>query len=260
MIKFGRITSPIGNIIEEIKKTRKMGFDYIEICIETPTDNNLLMKNKVKIKKHLKNFSYNPIGHTSWWYDLSSPYEVVRKSWIKQAKNDITTAHALGIELLNFHFMVLSNLLLKYEKPRQVILKNYIQSLKLLSDFAESKGVAIMLENGEEKFEHYRYVLDRVPEVKVHFDVGHAFISGKIKTIRKFTSYFEERIAHIHIHDNHGEKDEHLALGKGKINWKQVVSLLKKVDYNKTITFEVFRSNSDLLKSMDYFKKLWYSA
>lgn len=43
-----------------------------------------------------------------------------------------------------------------------------------------------------------------------------------------------------------------------KINWKEVISILKKYNYDKTITFEVFKSDKDLLKSREYFRKLWY--
>ena len=116
-----------------------------------------------------------------------------------------------------------------------------------------------MLENGEEKFEDYIHVLDNTPEVKVHFDVGHAFISGGMNGIEHFISYFCDRIAHIHIHDNHGKQDEHLALRKGSINWKKVVFLLKKYRYDKTITVDVFESEEDLIKSRQYFRKLWFN-
>jgi sugar phosphate isomerase/epimerase len=30
------------------------------------------------------------------------------------------------------------------------------------------------------------------------------------------------RAHHIHIHDNHGQSDEHLPLGAGTINWEKV--------------------------------------
>ena len=134
-----------------------------------------------------------------------------------------------------------------------------MKSLSYLCSYASKRKVKIMLENGEEKFEYYKYVLDRVPKLYVHLDIGHAFISGRMKNIRKFLSYFGNRVAHIHIHDNHGKDDEHLALRKGKINWKAVVLVLKKSKYDKTVTFEVFKSEKDLLKSRQYFKKLWHN-
>lgn len=254
------LTGPGTDIVKEIYKAKKLGFDFVEIGIETPTDASVFRKKKPSILKSLKKFSYQPIGHTAWWYDLSSPYELVRNAWINQAKIDIKIANELGINLLNFHFMVHSKILLKNQVPRKVVLENYVDSLNHLVKIAKNYKITLMLENGEEKFEYYKYVLDSVPHVRVHFDIGHAFISGGMINIKKFISYFNGRIAHIHIHDNHGKQDEHLALRRGKINWKQVVYLLKKAKYDKTITLEVFTSDKDLIKSKNYLKKLWYKS
>lgn len=257
MIKFGKMTHPGMEIIKEINKSKKLGFDYVEIGIEIPTDASVIKNKASLIKNSLKKFSYPPIGHTAWWYDLSSPYNPVRVGWIKQAEVDINAASIIGIKILNFHFLVLSSLILKNKKYRNIILDNYIKSLRYLSRFAKRKNITLMLENGDEKFEDYRYVLDRVPEIRVHFDVGHANIHGGIKKIRKFLAYFNDRIIHIHIHDNHGKSDDHLPLGKGTVNWKKVVSFLKKINYSKTLTFEVYTSLKDLTKSKKYFEKLW---
>lgn len=256
MIKFGKITSPVRNLITEINDTIKMKFDYVELGIEPFNDNLYIERNLKSIKKLLNKFRYTAISHTAWWYDLSSPYNNVRNAWIGQACNDMKISKKLGCKLINFHFMVHSSILLKYKNSRKAILDNYVRSLKYLCHYAEKNGLRIMLENGEEKFEDYKYILDRVPKLNVHFDVGHAFISGKMKNIKKFFSYFEERIAHIHIHDNHGKQDEHLPLRKGNINWKNVAFLINKYNYNKTITLEVFTSSKDLLKSKKYIQSL----
>lgn len=257
MIKIGRMTHPIRNLMGGINKTLNMGFDYVELGIEPINDAQFIHKNKKLIKKLLKKFSHLPIIHTAWWYDLSSPYDEIRKAWIKRGCADINIANELGAKLINFHFMVHSGALLKYKNSKKMILDNYVKSLKYLCNYADKIMVEVMFENGEEKFEDYKYVLDNVSKLKVHFDVGHAFISGGMRNIKRFFYYFNDRIVHIHIHDNHGKQDEHLALKKGKINWKQVVSILKKSRYDKTITFEVFKSDKDLLKSREYFRKLW---
>lgn len=252
------MTYPGGNILLEINKAIKHNFDFVEIAIEPPTDFRILIKNKSSIRKLLEKFRDKPIGHTAWWYDLSSTYEEVRRAWLVQAKLDITTAKTLGIGLLNFHFQIPSSIILKNKKYR-IALNNYVKNLRLLADYAKKNDIRLMLENGEEKFEYYKFVLDKVPDLKVHFDIGHAFISGKMKTIYKFFSYFDNNIEHIHIHDNHGERDEHLPIGKGKIKWKNIVNLLKKYNYNKTATFEVHNSEKDLYESIKYFKKLYYN-
>ncbi len=256
MVAFGRLTHPGKSIVAEISKTKNLGFDYVEIGIEMPA---FLTYNKYSILKSLRKFKNPPVGHTTWWYDLGSIFESVKLGWVEQAKNDMMTANLLGIKLLNFHFLVLSKFLLLNKKSMKIISENYVKSLKELSGFAKEKNITIMLENGEEKFEYYKYVLDRVPAVKVHLDIGHAFISGGMNNIERFIYYFRNRIEHIHIHDNHGKTDEHLALGKGNINWKKVVNMLKKTKYDKTITFEVFKTDKDLIRSREYFRRLWWS-
>jgi sugar phosphate isomerase/epimerase len=50
------------------------------------------------------------------------------------------------------------------------------------------------------------------------FDFGHANTMGMVNDFLPFVY----RAHHIHIHDNHGMSDEHLALGEGTINWEQV--------------------------------------
>ena len=47
------------------------------------------------------------------------------------------------------------------------------------------------------------------------FDFGHANTVGKVQEFLPLVS----KANHIHIHDNHGERDEHLALGEGTIDW-----------------------------------------
>ena len=49
-------------------------------------------------------------------------------------------------------------------------------------------------------------------------DIGHANTTGTVKEFLKYLPSAD----HLHIHDNHGKSDEHLALQKGNIDWKMV--------------------------------------
>jgi sugar phosphate isomerase/epimerase len=64
---------------------------------------------------------------------------------------------------------------------------------------------------------------------------------------------------HIHWHDNHGLRDEHLPIGNGLIDHKKVVEELKNISHNRTITLEVFTSKQDAKDSADKLKELWLS-
>ena len=83
-------------------------------------------------------------------------------------------------------------------------------------------GVRVCLENMPkipdflcmEADEHYG-MIEGVEGIYATVDLGHANTTGQV---RKYL----DRIGtatHMHIHDNHGGSDEHLALGAGTIDW-----------------------------------------
>jgi sugar phosphate isomerase/epimerase len=72
-------------------------------------------------------------------------------------------------------------------------------------------------------------------------DVAHAHIDGgKGRRLREMLTRFGERIAHVHVSDNQGKRDDHLEIGKGNIDFREVVRKLRAVRYDATITLEVF--------------------
>ena len=260
-IKFGLLTNPANNILKEIKLIHKLGFDYVEVGIELPSGApDIIIRNKNKILKLTNKFNSPALAHTAWWIDFGSGYEPVRRGWIEEAKICIDAAKSLDIKKTNFHFYSIG--LTRHYKPyHKEILKTIVTSLKEVVKYANSKGIAVMLENSPIKksvvgIKEYKFVIDSVPKLKVHLDIGHAFIENGMQGIKNYLFTFRNKLEHIHIHDNHGEGDEHLPLGKGKINFEQVAKWLKQINYNKTITFEVFTSKEDARDSMFSFNKL----
>ena len=94
-------------------------------------------------------------------------------------------------------------------------------SLEHLSLFAKQRGVTIALENtpGElatpanlRRFAEQTRLMD----LRFCFDVGHAHIGdGIAASLEPMRSL----IVTTHIHDNHGDKDEHLVPYQGTIDW-----------------------------------------
>ncbi|MBI2542655.1 MAG: sugar phosphate isomerase/epimerase [Candidatus Aenigmarchaeota archaeon] len=260
-IKFGSITNPWVDIIEELKLISKLEFDYAEVGIELPEGSpEILLRRKKRILKLLDSFKSEPIAHTAWWVDFGSGYDIVRKSWIEEAKNMIDVAKILKASKINFHFYSIG-LVEDYKPYHKEILENIVKSLREVVKYADSKKMMVMLENSPTKrsnvgIKEYKYVLDNVPNLRVHFDIAHAFVENGMKGIKDYMFTFKNKIEHIHIHDNHGDADEHLSLGQGNINFEQVAKWLKQTDYNKTITFEVFTSKEAAKASMMGFRKL----
>jgi sugar phosphate isomerase/epimerase len=94
-------------------------------------------------------------------------------------------------------------------------------SLEHLCIFAKARGVAIALENtlGElgapTSLQHF--ISDtHLHDLRLCFDTGHAHMEEGVEV--SFDT-MRERVATTHIHDNHGEKDEHLLPYEGNIDW-----------------------------------------
>ncbi|MDE1870103.1 MAG: sugar phosphate isomerase/epimerase [Candidatus Micrarchaeota archaeon] len=264
MPKYGLLTSAIYNVVDEVREFKRLGFDYAEIGIEEPRATpQIIIKQKRGILKALKEFDIGPVGHTSYWVNFGSSHEKVRRGWIEEGKDMISAAAALNIKFLNFHFHGGYGQTMQTKFGQELFVGNFTDSMVELSKFAKTKNLRLMLENvpprkyGMPSLKGFSKVIEGTPGLMVHLDIPHAFIEGGMRGIAEYIDRFSDKVVHLHMHDNHGKQDEHLPLGKGSINFPKVAKLLKKIDYDSTITLEVFTSNKDAAKSAKYLKRIW---
>jgi sugar phosphate isomerase/epimerase len=99
---------------------------------------------------------------------------------------------------------------------------------------AHHAGVVISLENTNTEMGDPQYLRSFVDETRLtglrfNFDIGHANLGDGPAAERIAQSFapMRELIAGFHLHDNHGEKDEHLAPFDGSIDWPAVIPILK---------------------------------
>ena len=101
-------------------------------------------------------------------------------------------------------------------------------SLENLSMFAKARGVTIALENTPDELgapgSLQHFITDtHLHDLKLCFDIGHAHIEEGV--IASFDA-MRERVVTTHIHDNHGDKDEHLLPFDGTIEWEAALRAL----------------------------------
>lgn len=94
-------------------------------------------------------------------------------------------------------------------------------SLEQLVVFAKHRGVTIAIENTTSEIGAPACLTQFVRETHLSdlrfcFDIGHAHIEGGVQP--GFHA-MHERVVTTHIHDNNGEKDEHLLPYEGTIDW-----------------------------------------
>ena len=75
--------------------------------------------------------------------------------------------------------------------------------------------------------------------VSVCLDLGHAHMTGGVA---EAIAILGARIASVHVHDNHGMKDEHLWPGEGTINWPAASEALKALAEPPAMVLEISRT------------------
>lgn len=101
-------------------------------------------------------------------------------------------------------------------------LENSLTAIEHLKAFAHPLGVKCLLENLHNEVatpEHLLEVLKvgHFDNVGVCFDTGHAYLSEL--GLEGSFALLNHRIGELHVHDNHGARDEHMWPGAGGIDW-----------------------------------------
>ena len=142
-------------------------------------------------------------------------------------------------ELLPFRYLVL-HLGLPDEEYDIGKFDAAFTSIEHLRIFAKERGAQILLENIPSELSTPQRILLFLDytrlDLKVCFDTGHAHMAGGVQPAFRT---LQERIAAIHVHDNHGEKDEHLLPFEGQINWAQTVRDFRSAGGQVPILFEL---------------------
>jgi len=131
-------------------------------------------------------------------------------------------------------------------------------TFKELAGLAAPHGVTVMLENVyETEKELFVEVIARAraKNLKVCLDVGHLLAFGD----GDFPGWLETlwpHIGHLHLHDNHGDNDHHLALGAGKVPIDYVLRFLKDKGVRPSVTLEPHQEGS-LEPSLHYLAQIW---
>jgi len=152
-------------------------------------------------------------------------------------------------------------------------------SLEHLILHARHGGVTICVENTMSEMGDPNYLRAFVDETRLtglrfNFDIGHANLSDfpEDERLEKSFSPLHDFVSSVHLHDNHGVKDEHVAPYEGSIDWPAAIKLLKSSpEPNLPLVLELKEKTGHeaptgaeqltaARKSMDRFEKEWAPA
>ncbi len=143
---------------------------------------------------------------------------------------------------------------------------------------AHRAAVTICIENTTSEMGDPNYLRAFVDETRLtglrfNFDIGHAHLSDfpEDERLEKGLSPLRDLVSSVHLHDNHGEKDEHLPPYDGTIDWPAAIKILQSgPQTNLPLVLELKEKRPEApaaaeqlvaaRKSLDRFEKEWTSA
>jgi len=153
---------------------------------------------------------------------ISNPERVRRVDAVDEVKRALEVAERIPFRCLVQHLGSGRD----SADPRR--LDAAFSSLEHLALFAKQRGVTIALENTPNELGApatlRQFVREtRLTELRFCFDIGHAHLGGGVEP---GFDLLRERVVTTHIHDNRGEKDEHLLPYEGTIDWDAALTAL----------------------------------
>ncbi|MDT8378649.1 MAG: sugar phosphate isomerase/epimerase [Desulfotignum sp.] len=265
-MKYGASGFPIKPVCDEIRKVAALGFDYFELSMDPPEGHWARirdLKNQIvatladtdmPVVCHLPCFVYTP--------DLSP---AIRQASLDEMKHSLDAAMEINALKAVLHPGYITGMGVfvmdtarKYAHDGLTAIVAHAADLNLPLCF-ENMFPAYHLFYEPDPFEP---LFREFPQLQMTLDAGHANIGDLEQTrLGQFIRRLAPHIGHVHVSDNFGKKDDHLAVGKGNIDFPSLVSSLKQAGYDDTMTFEVFSPDTqDLVKSRETIEFLFENA
>ena len=114
--------------------------------------------------------------------------------------------------------------------------------LKELATSCQQEGMVLVVESPLPHLigghpDEFRWLLDRLDgSVRVCLDTGHTFLG---RSWHQFLNVADGRLAHVHANDNHGDRDDHLTPGEGRIDWAEIGRTLRAVEFTGWMMLEL---------------------
>ena len=153
--------------------------------------------------------------------NLIDPEKSHRIAAMDEVKRALESAEQVPIDACVIHLGY------KGEAWNTRALENSLTAIEHLKAFAHPLGVRLLIENLQNDITSPEHILEilrvgHFDRVGVCLDIGHAHLADpqNNKGVDEAFELLKPRIAELHLHDNHGQKDEHLWPGRGTIDWQ----------------------------------------
>lgn len=147
----------------------------------------------------------------------------------------------------------------RYGYFKEAWLENSLELWSWMADRVTEHGARLMLENVyEDGPEDIQFFFERLQNQKVGLclDTGHAAAFGQTD-LEAWLDTLGSCLGQLHLHDNFGNSDEHLAMGSGMIDFSTVFQYLKKNKHISPIITLEPHEEEELWPSLEYLAQEW---
>jgi len=214
------------------------GFDFVEINMEHPFFRDL---DADRVRAATSDRGLDVVAHLPYRLDVGSPHEHVRDGACRQLEAAVDTAVACGAETGVFH----ATTAVSAEGWGAETLREWIyDSVRRVDSHAREAGLVAAVENVKQSYFDAGDFPDlfAATDAAGCFDTGHAHAMGysgaeQAALLREHG----DRIAHVHLNETRQpDRDEHLPLGHGVVEFAPVARALVETGWSGTCTHEIY--------------------
>jgi len=240
----------------KIESLKEIGATYVELLV----DGGAWDDTQKSYSEHLAylrrsglKFSVHP---PAWDTNLTSENKAIREATYAEYCRAIEFAYAIGGEHVVIHPGFRYSPAFDNETAKQ----RAQELVQRLCKTAEPLGIRLAIENvgyhGSSLFmqeEYVAFVADLDASAAYLIDTGHAHLNGW--DIPRLIRAAKSRLCSIHLHDNLGDRDSHLPIGRGSIDWDPVLAELRDapgclpiLEYAPGTSLELLKQSVEFLK------------
>jgi sugar phosphate isomerase/epimerase len=147
----------------------------------------------------------------------------------------------------------------RYESFRDKWIENSLEIWSWLGARLKGSGSQLMIENVYEYSpDDMRIIFEHLKDQNVGFclDTGHQAAFSRTP-LEGWLDSLGPYLGQLHLHDNRGRVDEHMAIGQGRIDFEALLKTLKALRPNPPLITLEPHTQGDLWRSLDYLEKIW---
>ena len=237
----------------ELAERYGAGFEYNDFYLPDVLDNSARVDELIDFYKSLPgDRSENTLHGAFFDVTVHSSDREIRAISDKRVRQSMDIARRLGVRAVIFHTNLISNFKNRAYVDSWVI-KNAAYWRALSADYPDiSIYIENMFDQDPEPMVALMRELEDVPGVSACLDFAHASAFGKDaeKWVRALLPY----VSHLHLNDNDGISDLHLALGAGKLDYAPLCRALSESGARPSVLIETSDISAQA-RSIEYMQK-----